>query len=75
MIFAWLSPLHIFVVAIVVVVLFAHRIPRLMRSLGTSAFELKKVMRGEIEQQQIGGSSASGTKDVLPTCGNVSEGQ
>lgn len=37
-----LSPLHLFVVAIVVLLLFGNRLPSVMRSLGQGVVEFKK---------------------------------
>jgi sec-independent protein translocase protein TatA len=41
-----LSPLHLFIILIVVLLLFGNRLPSVMRSLGEGVVEFKKGMQG-----------------------------
>ena len=42
----WTSPLHLFLIAIVVLLLFGNRLPSVMRSLGQGIVEFKKGLQG-----------------------------
>lgn len=49
----WDSPIHLLIVAIVVLVLFGGRkIPEVMKGLGQGVREFKEGMRGEAQQPQ-----------------------
>jgi sec-independent protein translocase protein TatA len=47
-----LGPMHLFVIAIVVLLLFGNRLPSVMRSLGEGVVEFKKGLQGIDENKE-----------------------
>jgi sec-independent protein translocase protein TatA len=42
----WTSPVHLFFIALIVLLLFGNRLPSVMRSLGQGVVEFKKGLQG-----------------------------
>lgn len=64
-IFAFLGPLELVIVGVIILLLFGNRLPTLMRSLGRGVIEFKKGAQG-IDEDGIDDNHEEGSK-VHPT--------